>query len=277
MSTTAEWTQQLEDLRNEIRTVRARIVDLVARMEDIRLQQIPQIQADYALKIGCWEQALLEAELAARRSKRRLALAQAQANQGHAPQMDTIEQQLDAELAEWTIKIEQARESFERQLAYITGSTSMTKEQAAKLKKLYRLLVKRLHPDVCHNKDEYCEMLFQIARVAYRNGDLQTLESLEVATRHYDPAADDLSSFSDMAALAQELELAQIEEGVMRERLVELEQSEEMRLAKLLADPDWVTKRTMELRLAVEKWEQVRTECDERLRVMKEAFNEHRD
>ncbi|MBR3235517.1 MAG: hypothetical protein IKG11_07870 [Atopobiaceae bacterium] len=115
--------QQLVNLREEVRRVRESILSYVVRMDDILLQQIPQIRADYALKIGCWEQALLEAELAERRARRRLQLAQAQANQGVEANMDAIEGQLDAELAEWMAKVEQARLTYEQTLAYLTAMT----------------------------------------------------------------------------------------------------------------------------------------------------------
>lgn len=261
-----------ERLRSEIRTVRESILATLVRIDDILLQQIPQIRADYALKIGCWEQELLQAELAARRSRRRLALAQAQVNQGDAPKMDAIEEQLDQELEEWMVKAKQAQVAYERALGYLTGSRTMSRSQSEEFKRLYRKLAKRLHPDV-HAGDEERASLFALVQAAYRNGNLEALRSLEVATRHLDGAEDDLDMAKDEALLAQELELARIEEKVVQERLRELEEGEEMRLGKLLADPEWVTKRTSELRRAIEEWERARRESDERLREIEEAFD----
>ncbi len=264
---------QLVGLREEVRCVRESILSYVVRMDDILLQQIPQIRADYALKIGCWEQALLEAELAGRRARRRLQLAQAQANQGMEPNMDAIEGQLDAELAEWMAKVEQTRLTYEQTLAYLTAMVPMGKEETAELKRVYRILVKRLHPDVHAGNDEERLALFAIAQVAYRNGDVEALRSLEVATRHLEAGEDDLETTDDAELLAQELELARIEEGVMRERLCALENCEEMRLGRLLADPDWVTARTTELRRAVEEWERMRDDCGARLKELREGHD----
>ncbi len=265
----------LADLRNKIRCVRESILSLVARMEDIVLQRIPQIRADYALKIGCWDQALLEAKLAAQRARRRLQLAQAQVNRGEMPHMDDIEEQLDIELSAWVTKAEQARLAYEQALAYLANTTPMSMQDAGELKRGYRILVKRLHPDVRAGEGEGRAALFLLAQAAYRNGDVAALHSLEVATRHLEPSEDDLEATDDVGLLGQELELARIEADVMRERLCVLEDGEEMRLARLLADPDWVTKRTAELRRAVEEWERVRRECDRRLQEIKEGFYEH--
>lgn len=254
--------------------MRESILTAVVRMDDIRLQQIPRIRADYALKIGCWEQALLEAELAARRAKRRLALAQAQANQGDVPQMEAIETQLDTELADWAAKAEQVRIAYEHALERLTSMAPMKKADADELRRLYRSLAKRLHPDVHAGDSDECSALFLLAQAAYRNGDVEALRSLEVATRHLDTGERDLEGTIDREALAQELELARIEEGVVQERLQALEDSEEMRLGKLLADPQWVTARTTELRHAVEEWDRVRRASEERLKRILEAFDE---
>ena len=266
--------ERLEALRGDIRDVRAQIVEVVMHMDDIVLQQLPQIRIDYAIKIGCWEQALLEAELAARRARRKLSLAQAQANHGEKPEMEAIDAILDEELVEWMEKVEQAQLSYELALTYLTSMKPMTRMEETEFKKLYRTLVKRLHPDVCPSDDDHRAILFQLAQAAYRNGDIEALRSLEVATRHLDPRTDDLDDVSDQAILEQELELAQIELEVMRGRLHELEESEEMRLGKLLADPAWVTKRTTELRHAVEEWERMQRAYDTKLRELMGDFDD---
>ena len=265
--------RRLESLRSKIRAVRESILGIVLRMDDIELQRLPRIRADYALKIGCWEQALLEAELAGRRAKRRLALAQVQANRGDRPQMQVIDARLDAELAQWSAKVGQARDAYEHNLSYMTSMVPMSSADATELKHLYRLMVKRLHPDVRPSESDECAALFLLSQAAYHSGDLEALRSLEVATRHLSAEEDDLLATDDLEVLAQELELACIEEGVMQDRLSKLESSDEMRLGELLADPEWVTARTTELRKAVEEWERVRHDCNERLRKILEAFD----
>ena len=95
-----------------------------------------------------------------------------------------------------------------------------------------------------------------------------------MATRHLESARDDLDDVDDVAALEQELELVQIQEGVMADRLEELRNCDDMKLDALLSDPDWVTRRTTELRRAVDEWNKVRDDCDERLRSLKEEIDE---
>ena len=61
---------------------------------------------------------------------------------------------------------------------------------------------------------------------------------------------------------------------MVRERLNNLERGHELRLGQLLADPEWVTTRTTELRHAVEEWERVRKECETRLEDLREDCDE---
>ena len=252
MAANEQVAERIQALRDEIRAVRASIVEMLARIDHITLQELPQIRIDYAVKIGCWEQELLEAELAGRRARRRLALAQAEANRGQAIELAHIDSQLDIELADWQAKAEAARLAYEA------------------VRHLYRTLVKRLHPDVCHGGEREAA-LFKMAQAAYANGDVEALRSLEVATRHLDPSEDDLELATSESELEQELELARIEEDVVRERLEQTEDCEEMRLGRLLNSTEWLTQRTSQLRDAIDEWRRVKHDCERRLAELMEV------
>ncbi len=88
-------------VKQEISEVRARIAGLLLEIDDIILQVNPRIEAEYATKIGYLENDLLKWQLAARRARRRYALAQARANSGMTFEADEFEDQLDDELEEW--------------------------------------------------------------------------------------------------------------------------------------------------------------------------------
>ena len=270
MVTNKRVEDRVQALREQIRAVRASIVEMLVRIDHINLQELPQIRVDYAVKIGCWEQELLEAELAGRRARRRLALAQAAANRGQQIDLSPIDAQLDAELADWQAKVEAARLSYEFALQRRLERQPLSRADAREVKSLYRKLVKRLHPDVCR-AGEHEVALFMMAQSAYAKGDVEALRSLEVATRHMDPLADDLETVVDEAELEHELELARIEEGVVRQRLEQLEECEEMRLGRLLASSEWLAQRTGQLREAIDEWRRVQRDCELRLSELMEA------
>lgn len=259
-------TKQVRRLRDQIHDVRESILDAVVRMDEIKLWQIPRIQANYALKLGGLEQELLEAEVSCRRSERRLALAQA--SQGSAPQMERIERELDAEFADWRSEVTQARKDYERALAFPDVSLALSPTKAAKLRDLYRGLAKRLHPGICGGENGERAALFLLVQTAYQNGAADALRSLEAATRHLDLGDKDLETNANAEDLAQEYELALIEDGAVREQLQELEECDEMRLGRLLCDPDWVRARTAELRRSIEVRHRTQSDCEAKLRSL---------
>ena len=169
-------------LRAEIKRIRSQIVDIVVEIDHVRLQEIPNIQAEYAVRIGGWEANLMQAELACRRAKRKLTLAQAKVNDGLVPDDVALEEQLDEELSEWNERVVRAVEAQLKSLVLISGSRALTTAEVARMKRIYRVLVKRLHPDL-HAGKEY-EQLFSVAKRAYEDGALDMLQSLELSTRY---------------------------------------------------------------------------------------------
>ena len=82
----------MEDVKagtaSQIVDARARIAELLLEIDHIVLQVNPQIEAEYATKIGYLENDLLKWQIAARRARRRHALAQARVNCGIAFAVD---------------------------------------------------------------------------------------------------------------------------------------------------------------------------------------------
>ena len=118
----------------------------------------------------------------------------------------------------------------------------------------------RLHPDVCRVEGEDVDGLFLAAKLAYENGNLSMLRSLEAATSSFGED-DGLADVTDVGELERRLEAATAEEAAARSRLAELEQCEDLRRLALLGDREWVEERAARLRDAADRWEQVVREC----------------
>ena len=143
-----------QDIAASLSCVKTAIMDVLLQIDYIRLQENPRIEADYAVKVGYLENELLEVQVAARRAKRKLTLAQAAANRGVKLQESALEAQLDEEFAEWTRRIEQAVSRFYVLVDYRCGLQALSNAESEELCHLYRMLVKRLHPDVNPEQSE---------------------------------------------------------------------------------------------------------------------------
>lgn len=251
-----------QDIAASLSCVKTAIMDVLLQIDYIRLQENPRIEADYAVKVGYLENELLEVQVAARRAKRKLTLAQAAANRGVKLQESALEAQLDEEFAEWTRRIEQAVSRFYVLVDYRCGLQALSNAESEELRHLYRMLVKRLHPDVNPEQSEKDTRLFLMAQSAYASGDVSVLRSLVSALGLEDNAEEGLSD----APVLMEAQLAVLEEQLRlhREKLEALKQEFPYKYREKLADAAWVVRRVGELNTLIEEWRAVQYEYDHR-------------
>ncbi|ACV23672.1 Uncharacterised protein [Slackia heliotrinireducens] len=256
-------------LRERIEGMRRDIASALLRIDEITLQINPQIEADYAVKIGCYENELLQAQIAARRSKRRLALVQARINRGETVDALEIENQLDAELAAWEAQLQARVDDYLEKLKKRTHSEAMIGQDAEELKALHRELVKRLHPDLHGNQSDRERQLFDVAQAAFKTGDLDVLRSLEAATRYL--AKRDVLAYATEDELAVECELLEIQLEMTKRRLEQLEASAPYNLRDKLRNIDWVCARVDDIRARIAEQNKVKKEYDSRCHALEEG------
>ncbi|MDO4481938.1 MAG: molecular chaperone DnaJ, partial [Bacillota bacterium] len=108
------------------------------------------------------------------RLKRKIELIQAKKNRQEKVIISAIEEKLDNEFAEYQ---KQLNEQIDKMNNAIKRSKAevLSDEDNKELKKLYRKIVKALHPDINPDVSEAQVQLFDNAVSAYKNGDLVTL------------------------------------------------------------------------------------------------------
>ncbi len=246
----------------EISEARARIAELLLEIDDIVLQVNPQIEAEYATKIGYLENDLLKWQIAARRARRRYALAQARANSGVAFEADEFEAQLDEELAEWESLLAASVEAFLEAAERAAGSRPMSPSDSRELKRLHRELIKRLHPDLHPGQPDEAARFFMVAQAAYENGDLDALRAIAVATEGM--GEEDIVTDMNEDEASIELELVLAHERVVTQQFEELKRSNPYALKEKLEDGAWVIRRTEELKKQIEEQKAAAKAYDER-------------
>jgi len=250
----------------QIAEARARIADALLEIDDIRLQVNPQIEAEYATTIGYLENELLKWQIAARRARRRYALAQARANAGEAVHADDFEEQLDRELDEWNRLLEKNVASFLKAAERLAGTRPLSPSESRELKQLHRELIKRLHPDLHPGQPEEEARFFMVVQAAYEHGDLSTLRAIAVVTQDMG-AEPDVSDLTEDETAA-ELELVLAHERVVETQLAELKRSNPYALKELLENGEWVVRRTAELNRQIEEQKAAARAYDERSESM---------
>ena len=246
---------------DKIDAMRMTIASMLAEIEDIFSRQNPRIEVEWQLIIGSWENKLLEAQIDMRRAKRRYSLVQAKVNSGAPIDIREVEEQLDTELSDWMHQLDGAVERYERAVSAQERTVQITMAEADEQKRIFRILAKRLHPDLHPNLDESTRALFALAQMAYRQADLKMLKSLEVSTAHLSVGSQAPSSLEEAQATIDELQ-AQVDE--LQDRIEKIKQDHPYCLKEKLDDAAWVEEYVSQLKGEIEECKQVKIEYSRR-------------
>ena len=201
-----------EKLRAEIRALREILASLVLERDNLINVVLRDIEATYMRELGGLEAEAYQAECEVRILKARLEMMQASVNREEPIKEkeinENIRQQYEAyqkvyeefvhrifeantysqrrakqkEKTNKTGKQEGSKEdptnssSFDSSTTVTAEEVNETEEQ--ELKRLYRKIVKAMHPDLHPNQDEPTKELFKKAIVAYKDFDLKTLREI---------------------------------------------------------------------------------------------------
>lgn len=163
-----------EKLKNEVEKMRTELSMLLLERDELQFVICKNIETEYMLKLGSIEYRAYEAQCLSLRLKRKIELIQAKKNRQEKVSISAIEETLDTEFAEYQKRLDEQinmmNDAFKRSKAEV-----LTDEENKELKKLYRKIVKALHPDINPDVSETQVNLFDNAVQAYKNGDLNTL------------------------------------------------------------------------------------------------------
>ena len=164
-----------ENLKNEVEKMSTELSMLLLERDELQFVICKNIETEYMLKLGSIEYKAYKAQCAALRLKRKIELIQAKKNRQEKVIISAIEETLDSEFAEYqkqlNEQIDKMNDALKRSKAEV-----LSNEDNKKFKKLYRKIVKALHPDINPDVSEAQVQLFDNAVSAYKNGDLNTLK-----------------------------------------------------------------------------------------------------
>lgn len=182
---------EFENLVKEIEELKIQIANLIEERDQLFYHDCKLIKAEYMSKIGVLEYKVYEFQMKYLRLKRKLELYQVYINRQELPNETEIENQLEAEYQEYEQKIKDMYEDVQNSLASLTGKI-LSEEDSAEVKKLYRILIKKLHPDLNPNYNEETKQLFLKLEYAYQNGDLKTLQNILLLIEDINPNKNEL-------------------------------------------------------------------------------------
>ncbi len=239
-----------EKVKSEVEMLRTELSMLVLERDELRFVECKNIETAYMLELGGLEYKAYEAQCTYLRLKRKVDLIQAKKNRQEPVDLVAIEDALDIEFAEFQEKlneqINKMNEAIDR-----SQSEVLSAEDTAELKKLYRRIVKALHPDLHPDISEERIMLFDRAVKAYENGDMNTLRIIDVMVSEetFPDAHEDA-----LQALVKERErLKSLIDGV-KESITSIKNDYPYTMKDLISDKEKIAERKAELEEILEQF-----------------------
>lgn len=170
---------QAENIRNQNRQLQTNLAGLIVERDDLKHSIVPNITAEYQIKLGALEWHVFQFDCEARAFLRRIEMAQAALNRGEEPNYQSIETEVEIEFAAWREQIKQQARKIKAAQERADAPT-LSCAESRELQTLYRRLAFALHPDIVKNPDERQQKLWLQAAEAYRCGDLEILRTISL-------------------------------------------------------------------------------------------------
>lgn len=160
----------------EVTKLKERLTQLIFEYDNLMDHVCPEIERKYVLEFGTYEYSLYKVELEIDKLKRKLKLIQIEINHENEIDLSRIEKKVSKEFEEYEKQLQDQIDEIKH--LENTEVEKLSKRDTKKLKQIYRMLIKRLHPDLNPNLSYLEVSLFIKATIAFKKGDLKELESV---------------------------------------------------------------------------------------------------
>ena len=202
----------------------------------------PILTSVYLDKLGGLQLNLLEHQTELSRIKLKISLIQAAINRNEKPDWAAINQEIEKRLEKYYKQIAEQSQAVDS--AQKVLSSLLSEEDAKKLKEVFYVLCRRLHPDVNPGQTEEQKDLFIKVKAAY---DLQNLQELQSILLYLNEGsnADILSHSSD----EKRCRIEQLEKNIaeLKDKMNKLEQTFPFNTKSLLYDEEQLAQRRQEI------------------------------
>ena len=184
----------------EVKKLKEELSQLIFEYDNLYGHVCPVIERKYILEFGICEYKLYELELKIDKLKRKIQLIQIEINNGNEIDLNRIDEKINEEFEEYEKQIQVQLD----EINYLENNIfdKLSADDAKKLKKLYRILVKKLHPDLNPNQTFFELNLFFRAVKCFEDGNLKGLES--VAALLPDEQLEEVSEIDKLEELIRE-------------------------------------------------------------------------
>lgn len=268
-----------QQLKDEYERLQRQYADLIAKRDDLLMQEGPRLEAIYMETIGQlqYEELCLQYDIALLKLERDLL--QSFLNRGEEPDLDVVNEQVEQTAQTYNENIHRHEEKIKQAKTYIEAhkeESSKDKDaEKLELKRLYKRLVHRLHPDLHPEQTEWERELFLKVQEAYRNEDLNKLRQLEEELNAGMPftsvESDTIEDWEERVKKLKE-QIAAIEAEIE-----EIENSFPFTYREKLYDQEWISAKQEEIRVRIEQLQAEKDRLEKIVEILRKQANGESD
>ncbi|MFV8226585.1 J domain-containing protein [Christiangramia aquimixticola] len=205
----------------------------------------------YLEKLGLLQLELLQKQTEASRLKMKMKLIQAAINRDEKPDFKAIEQEIYSRLEKYYTQIREQAAALEE--ANKVLSHLIPEEDVQKLKELFRVLCKRLHPDLNPKQTEEEKDLFIKVKSAY---DLQRISELQNILLYLDDTTKEKLHLISSDEKVEGIKHLETQINSLKVKIEELKQSFPFNMEDLILDEGKISLKQEELRIQIKSAEE---------------------
>ncbi|MBR4263721.1 MAG: DnaJ domain-containing protein [Paludibacteraceae bacterium] len=226
--------------------LKSELAELFERREYMLTYEKSTLLAAYTKWIGSFKYEEFSLQVTIKRQQRKAQIIQAKINRNEPIVIEAVEQQLNEEFAEYERLLQEQLEQIKAATDYLE-SPVLSDEDAKELKQIYRILVKRLHPDWNPDLTQQERDLFVRVQAAYKTANLQELRNILLMIDAKEPTALQNTDI--------EKEIAQYEKSIadMKERIEKLELTFPFTMREMLVDEEQLKRQQEEIQANISK------------------------
>lgn len=218
-------------------SLKKEFADLFTRKHEMLTYEENALTALYLSTIGEKQHELFFLRTQVAVLKYRIELIQAYISRNERPELKIVDQEIRARFADYQKKIEDDARQLAAAKEYLKG-TSLSEEDIRELKDSYRIIVKRLHPDINPGLSEYESDLFVKAQAAYHLYNLTILREILLSLDLSKDITGPLLQSPNLEEMVDQLEKSVKQ---LRKQIEELEQTFPFIYRDELKNKEWVT------------------------------------
>jgi predicted nucleic acid-binding Zn-ribbon protein len=239
---------EFEEIYLENGLLRGELAALCEELEYIDRVVLPVTQTNYLIKVGALRVELLQVQVEVMKIRRKIAMLRSNLERGEIVHAEALNYKIDREFREWDDRLRHEVSQIEEAKARF--SSISVPEDADEIRSIYRILSRKMNPDINPDQSEEAKSFWPSVRAAYLWGDLFHLKALMMMSDDY-PESYDMPN--DIGQMRQNRDILKKKVASATKKLENAKKHPAFEWRSLLDDPDRLASEQSKLRDEIDR------------------------